>query len=132
MRKLAIGVWCLALGVTAAFAAETPKVVSFKDAAKIKSWDAWNDHKKAEAAKSVPNSRLEFDRVDLELPEALESPVWVDMITGRIFELPADRVVARDGGMTLKGVPMWDSPVLIAARAAVPFAATKEESGAKK
>ena len=71
----------------------------------------------------VPNSRLEFDRVDLELPEALESPVLVDMITGRIFELPADRVAARDGGMTLKGVPMWDSPVLIAARAAVPFAA---------
>jgi len=32
-------------------AADAPKVVSFKDAAKIKSWDAWNDHKKPAAKK---------------------------------------------------------------------------------
>ena len=31
-----------------------PKVVSFKDASKIKSWDAWNDHKKVEAPKEKP------------------------------------------------------------------------------
>ena len=27
------------------------EIVSFKDAAKIKSWDAWNDHKKPVAKK---------------------------------------------------------------------------------
>ena len=30
------------------------KVVSFKDAAKIRSWDAWNDHKKQAAPKKRP------------------------------------------------------------------------------
>ena len=68
-----------------------------------------------------PDSRLEFDRVDLEIPEWMGCPVWVDMITGRIFEMPSDRIEWRDGKMTLRDVPMWDSPVLIAPRTAVPF-----------
>ena len=68
-----------------------------------------------------PNSKLEFDRVDLEIPGKLNRPVWVDMITGRIFEIGADRIEWRKDGMTLKDVPMWDSPVLIASRTAVPF-----------
>ena len=66
-----------------------------------------------------PDSRLEFDRVNLEIPERLGSPVWVDMITGRVFEIPPDRIEWRKGGMTLKDVPMWDSPVLIASRTAI-------------
>ena len=68
-----------------------------------------------------PDNRLEFDRVDLEIPETLSRPVWVDMITGRIFEIPGDRIKWRKDGMTLKDVPMWDSPVLIASRKSVPF-----------
>lgn len=32
----------------------TGEVVSFKDAASIKSWDAWNDHKGAAAWKEKP------------------------------------------------------------------------------
>ena len=35
-------------------AAATAEVVSFKDAAKIKSWDAWDDHKKPEPPKEKP------------------------------------------------------------------------------
>ena len=44
------------------------------------------------------------------------------MITGRVFEIAEARVERRPGGMTLRDVPMWDSPVLIASRAAVPLA----------
>ena len=69
-----------------------------------------------------PDSRLEFDRVDLEIPEKLNRPVWVDMITGRIFEIAGGRIEWRKDGMTLKDVPMWDSPVLICSRTAVAFA----------
>ena len=43
------------------------------------------------------------------------------MITGRIFEIAADRIEWRKDGMTLKDIPMWDSPVLIAPRTAVQF-----------
>ena len=37
---------CIALSVVSMAAVALAQVVSFKDAAKIKSWDAWNDHKK--------------------------------------------------------------------------------------
>ena len=67
-----------------------------------------------------PDGRLEFDRVDLDVPEKLDRPVWVDMITGRVFEIPEGRIERHADGMTLKDIPMWDSPILIAARIAVP------------
>ena len=68
-----------------------------------------------------PSSDLTFTCVDLKIPEKLNRPVWVDMITGRIFEIPGESIVWTKEGMTLKNVPMWDSPVLIASRGAVPF-----------
>ena len=81
-----------------------------------------------------PDSKLEFDRVDLEIPEKLNRPVWVDLITGRIFEIAADRIEWRKDGMTLKDIPMWDSPVLIASRTAVQFvreSTVQQEEGGK-
>ena len=71
-----------------------------------------------------PTNRLEFDRVMLSVPDLLESPVWVDMITGRIGEIAAENVKAEDGKTVLLNVPMWDSPVLVASRSAVPFQKT--------
>ena len=41
MKKL-----CIALSVAGVVVGLSAQIVSFKDAAKIKSWDAWNDHKK--------------------------------------------------------------------------------------
>ena len=42
------------LAAACAAIAAAAEVVSFKDAAKIKSWDAWNDHKKPEPPKEKP------------------------------------------------------------------------------
>ena len=66
-----------------------------------------------------PSSLLEFDRVTLRLPYRCEKPVWVDMITGRIGEVPADNVRAEGAETVLTDVPLWDSPVLIADSAVV-------------
>lgn len=68
-----------------------------------------------------PYAELSFSSVDLEIPAVVEAPVWVEMITGRVFEIPEESIVRRADGMTLKGVPMWDSPVIIAPRAAIPL-----------
>ena len=69
----------------------------------------------------MPDAGLSFSRVNLEIPEVVENPVWVEMITGRVFEIPEGSIVRRADGMTLKGVPMWDSPVIIAPQAAIPL-----------
>lgn len=69
----------------------------------------------------MPDAGLSFSRVNLEIPEVVENPVWVEMITGRVFEIPDRAIDKRPDGMTLKDVPMWDSPVIIAPRAALPL-----------
>ena len=69
---------------------------------------------------SNPSSRLEFDRVTIKVPGKLRRPLWVDMITGRIFELDAANVCHEKGATVLTDVPMWDSPVMIADYECVP------------
>ena len=70
----------------------------------------------------MPDNDLAFSPVDLKVPEKVDSPVWIDMITGRVFEIPAEMVEADCDGIVLRGIPMWDSPIAIAPRAAVAFA----------
>ena len=70
---------------------------------------------------SRPSNRLEFDRVELRLPGELASPVWVEMITGRICEIERENVRVDCGETILSDVPMWDSPVLLTDRASVGF-----------
>ena len=69
----------------------------------------------------MPDAGLSFSRVNLEIPEVVENPVWVEMITGRVFEIPEGSIAKGADGLTLKDVPMWDSPVVIAPRAALPL-----------
>ena len=70
---------------------------------------------------SRPSSELGFDRVTLNMPGRIEHPVWVEMITGRVFDIPADRVKHENDFTVISDVPMWDSPVMIADRQAVPM-----------
>ena len=69
---------------------------------------------------SRPSNRLEFDRVTLKIPGKLDRPVWVEMITGRIYEFDPANVRQEKGHTVLKDVPMWDSPVMIADYVCVP------------
>ena len=71
----------------------------------------------------IPDSGLDWTPVDLEVPERMEDPVWVELITGRVFGIPRASVAGRADGMALRQVPMWDSPVIIAPRAAIPLQA---------
>jgi len=68
---------------------------------------------------SQPSSDLSFARIELDIPERVCRPVWVDMITGRIFEIPAENVEETAGGIRIRNVPMWDSPIAITSIAAI-------------
>jgi len=78
-----------------------------------------------------PSSDLSFAPVDLDIPEKLERPLWVDMITGRVFEIPGSSIVWKKDGMTLRGVPMWDSPVAVVSRRAVTLARDWQKTSPK-
>ena len=74
---------------------------------------AWYSHR-------IPSDALVFDQIELTVPGVtLSDPVWMDMITGRVFEIPAADIVRKDGVTVFRNLPMWDSPVLLAERAQV-------------
>jgi hypothetical protein len=46
-------------------------------------------------------------------------PVWVDLGSGGIYEIPAERIVKADGFTIFKDLPLYDAPVLVAEKALV-------------
>ena len=74
---------------------------------------AWYSHR-------IPSDALVFDTVKFSTPGvAFKDPVWMDMITGRVYEIDAKDVETKDGTTVFKRLPLWDSPVLLAERAQV-------------
>ena len=74
-------------------------------------------------AQDRPGNQLGFDRVKLPVWGRIENPVWVDMITGRVFEIPASLFDLEETRTVFRDLPMWDSPVLIADRSSVELGA---------
>ena len=68
----------------------------------------------------IPSDALVFDTVRLSVPGvAFSDPVWMDMITGRVYEIDRKDVKTRDETTEFGRLPLWDSPVLLAERAQV-------------
>ncbi len=53
---------------------------------------------------------------------ALREPVWVDLVSGRVYEIPADRQACAGGFTVVRDVPLYDAPVLVAEKAMLPLA----------
>jgi hypothetical protein len=66
----------------------------------------------------VPADANTKTAVDLVFRHAkFVDPVFVDLRTGRVYDIPRDRWSDQAGVVTFKQVPVYDSPVLIADRA---------------
>lgn len=50
---------------------------------------------------------------------AMKEPVWVDLVSGRVYEIPAGRIVTVGDFTVFKDVPLYDAPVLIADKSLV-------------
>lgn len=60
--------------------------------------------------------------VDVRLPAArIVDPVLVDLRTGDVRAIPPDRATREGEGWAFRGVPLYDAPILIADRAAIPI-----------
>lgn len=68
----------------------------------------------------IPSDELKWDLVDLTINgAAFQDPVYVEMITGKVYQLDKKSWKTRGANTELKGLPVWDSPVMIAERAQV-------------
>ena len=68
-----------------------------------------------------PGDKLAYEPTTVEVKSAkITEPVWVDLLTGKIAKIPASSIAWKDGVLTLKDLPLWDSPIMIAPNAQVP------------
>lgn len=68
----------------------------------------------------IPSDDLKWDSVDLTIKGVkFQDPVYVEMITGKVFEI--DKSVWKTEGENTKmtQLPVWDSPVMLAERSQV-------------
>lgn len=65
----------------------------------------------------VPSDSLEWDLVDLTIQGAtFQDPVYVEMITGKVYDLDRSGWKAEEKTVKFTKFPVWDSPAMIAER----------------
>ena len=68
----------------------------------------------------VPSDAVEWEPVDLTIQRAtFHDPVYVEMITGKVYELDRSAWKAEGETVTFTKLPVWDSPMMIAERSQV-------------
>ena len=70
---------------------------------------------------AVPSNGNATVRATLTLAQgSFREPVWVDVITGGIFELPPEKVSVEGERVTFKDIPVYDAPSFITDKSLLP------------
>ena len=65
----------------------------------------------------IPTDELKWDQTSLTIRAIkFKDPVYLEMITGKVFEPGSQSWSNKDTGVEFKNLPVWDSPVMIAER----------------
>jgi hypothetical protein len=63
----------------------------------------------------IPTNRFDLKPVDIEVKTGnFDKPVWVDLMTGQVHEIPAKQWTKTGNTYRFTGIPVYDSPILIA------------------
>jgi len=69
---------------------------------------------------AVPSDANETVPVDFRFERGgIEEPVYADLRTGVVYRIPAESVAREGEALVLRRIPVYDSPVLLADRAAL-------------
>ncbi len=72
----------------------------------------------------IPGSELTKKSYRIGLANArFEQPVYVDVISGKVYEIPATEWSFKEGRAVFTNIPLFDGPVLIADKSLVPLIA---------
>ena len=62
----------------------------------------------------IPDNKLQWDETDLTIKGvSFKHPVYVELITGKVYEIKKRNWKNIGENVTFKNLPVWDSPVLI-------------------
>jgi hypothetical protein len=71
---------------------------------------------------AIPSDRLEKTPLDLTFFAGdFQQPVYVDLREGRVYEIPASQWSRRGTVCEFRGIPCYDSPILIADKSLIPL-----------
>jgi len=63
---------------------------------------------------SIPNNSTEKQNCNFTFTNAsFQNPVYVDVITGEIYEIPADKWKKEGPKYSFRDIPVYDGPILI-------------------
>lgn len=70
----------------------------------------------------IPGDDLQWDKIDITIKDlSIANPVYVDIITGKVYELPKHNVKKIGNDLRLRDLPVWDSPMLLIDKSALNF-----------
>jgi polysaccharide biosynthesis protein PslG len=68
----------------------------------------------------IPGDNLKWDLVNISIKGmSFTDPVYVDMITGKVYEIDKTAMKNKGDDVLFKKLPVWDSPIMIAERSQV-------------
>ncbi len=68
-------------------------------------------------ASVIPGNESELTLVNVTITDGrFKEPVWVDVVNGGIYEIPASRVVRSGTSITFTEIPIYDSPIVLTDR----------------
>ena len=81
-------------------------------------WDAMSDTK----AWARPGDGFETRPMTFRYTgKPLKNPVWVDLMTGRVYKFPKENQLISEKSIRFVDVPVYDSPCILTERSAIKF-----------
>ncbi len=81
----------------------------------------------------IPSNHSEIETVQVTVKGGrFKEPVWMDLITGNLYEIPAEQVAVSGDTTVFKGMPIYDGPAAIMDKGQVSFVPAREKKNAKK
>ncbi len=71
-----------------------------------------------------PAEENKASEIQLNLPGVnFENPVLVDLLSGRVYQIPKEKIIRSEQGIAFTQLPIYDAPLMISERSALPVSA---------
>ena len=71
---------------------------------------------------AIPNNSMDLAPMDFQFDHAnMEDPVYVELRTGKVYAIPSSHWKKNGSSYSFTGIPVYDSPILIADRSLISF-----------
>ena len=75
----------------------------------------------------MPSNNSDIEIVQLTVKNGqFNDPVWIDLITGNVYEIPQGNISVANGAVTIKDIPVYDGPGVVADKSILSYVPVRE------